>query len=141
MLLQTPLESCDDKKPASLQVFHLKMNKIHQNKKKIFIHISMVAIHLFQPHTLTFIHLYNKQKKSCRFDLQINLTRSIYFKLFLKTLKFSIILRPSSSTILEKTYIGRCYSQTSPSLVDSVVALIPSRSVWQMLTIFSGVEF
>ena len=24
MLAQTPLESCDDKKPASLQVFHLK---------------------------------------------------------------------------------------------------------------------
>ena len=24
MLSQTPLESCDDKKPASLQVFHLK---------------------------------------------------------------------------------------------------------------------
>ena len=50
-------------------------------------------------------------------------------------------MRPSSSTILEKTYIGRCYSQTSPSLVDSVVALFPSRSIWQMLTIFSGVEF
>ena len=33
MLSQTPLESCDDKKPASLQVFLLKMNKIHQNKK------------------------------------------------------------------------------------------------------------
>ena len=50
-------------------------------------------------------------------------------------------MRPSSSTILENTYIGRCYNQTSPSLVDSVVALIPSRSIRQMLTFFSGVEF
>ena len=51
-------------------------------------------------------------------------------------------MRPSSSTILEKNYIGRCYNQTSPSLVDSVVALIPSRSIRQMLmAIFSGDEF
>ena len=48
MLSQTPLESCDDKKPASLQVFHLK-KILHSYKygSDTFILASYIYIYTF----------------------------------------------------------------------------------------------